>query len=1074
MENNHSERMGASGRFAKYFLHSSLTPLLALVSVLLGAFAFFDMPREEEPQTYVTIVDVMIPYPGASAKEVERTVLGPAEEMFDRLPSLEHIVGVANTGYALITLQFKTEMPRAAALVEFYSTMNARMGDIQSHPGIQPPVVKVHDVDDVTVLALTLHGKDESVNRRDLERIAHSMEANLQLAAGVREVRTVGGPGWAILVEVDPGKLMAHGITVADVQGVLQSANVGMPIGSLVGGNRVLTVESNAFIESERDVEKLVVGTQNGKAIYLKQLASIRAGMPPANQYSWYGEAGQKGEAFRSAAVTLLVSKQSGENISSVVSGVLKRAEAMRGTLIPDNVEMRITRDMGVIANDNTLLLFEKIVFVTISIVVLVYISLGWREAMIVMFVVIFTLAMTLFSAWAFGFTLNRSSLLSLIIALGILVDDAVVVIENIHRRYRLSPEKSLLDIIPGAVDEIGSPTILATFTVIAALSPMLFVSGMSGQYFRPIPAITNMGMIMSLLIAFAVTPWLSLRWMKRVAPSTENEKPALAERLAPLFTRFFTPLLDDKKGKFNRGILALIIVGAIAVAILLPVLQIVKVSLQPYANKSNIEVILNMPVGTPVEKTAHVLNELADYIAEQPEVVDYQIYAGTHGPLGMTGLFRKYYLRSSPEQGAIYINLKNVHQRKEQSHDMVIRMRGALADIASSHNGLLTVFDPPPGLPTVSPVTLEVYGPDDEGRRAVASQIRKVFEGVPGAADLQDSSVADVDKLQLTIDHAKAAILGISNQQIVTTLRAGLAGNDVGLAHDLSKHPVATRVQLPEDLHGDLHSLLQLGVKSAAGRVVPLNELITVERRHIDQPIFHKDLLPVNFVFADVGPELGSPVLAVFKLRKTLADLKDPAGNPVEGHLVELPETFYEGYSYKWDGEWQIAYETFRDLTAAYVVGLLLIYLLIVSQFSSYLTPLIIMAPIPLTLIGISFGHALLQTDFTITSIIGLMVLAGLLVRNSILLVDFINVRVAAGVPFKEAVVSSANVRAQPIILTSLAAMVAALFLLSDPMFNGLAVALIFGNLVSTGLTLVVIPTLYYVVFNGKIEQGR
>lgn len=1074
MKKTSSSPMGASGRFADYFLKSSLTPLLAIVSVLLGAFAFFDMPREEEPQTYITIVDVMIPYPGASAVEVERTVLVPVEQKFARLPGLDHIAGVAHTDYALVTLQFKTEMPRTTALVELYSSLGAELNDILRHPGVQPPVIKVFDVDDVTVLALTLFSTDDAVDRRDLEQIATSMETNLQLTPGVREVRSVGGPGWAILVEIDPAKLSAHGVTVAEVQTALQSANVGAPIGSLVGGNRLLSVQSNAFIESERDVAELVVGARDGKPVFLKQVATIRAGSPPASQYAWYGETGTEGKTSRRPAVTLLVTKQAGENVSSVVAGVLKRADAMRGKLIPDTVEMRTTRDMGVIANENTLLLFEKIVFVTLSIVVLIYISLGWREAFIVMFVVIFTLAMTLFCAWAFGFTLNRSSLFSLIIALGILVDDAVVVIENIHRHHRLSPDKSLLDIIPRAVDEIGSPTILATFTVIAALSPMLFVTGMPGQYFRPIPAITNMGMIMSLLIAFAVTPWLSLRWMKHqasAAPQAQH-KPALAERLAPLFTRFFKPLLDDHKGRLNRGLLALIILGAIVTAMLLPIFQVVKVSLQPYANKSNIQIVLNMPSGTPVEKTAHVLNELADYVEQQPDVVNYQVYAGTHGPIGMTGLVRKYYLRNAPEQGGIYINLKDAHHREEKSHDVVLGMRRELTRIASGYGGELTIFDPPPGLPTPSPVTVEVYGPTAEGRREVAERIVTVFRQVPGTADLQDSSIAEAPKLQLSIDHPKAAILGISNAQIIATLRAGLAGEDAGLVHDLSKYPVATRVQLPGHLQGDLDSLLQLGVKAASGDIVPLKELVRTEWRNLDQPIFHKDLLPVHYVFTDIGPELGSPVLAILALRKALAGLTDPDGNSVQEYAVHLPETLYEGYSYKWDGEWQIMHETFRDLTAAYVVGLILIYLLIVSQFSSYITPLIIMAPIPLTLIGINYGHALLQTDFTMTSMIGLMVLAGLLVRNSILLVDFINARVAAGVPFKEAVIRSANVRAQPIILTSLSAMVAALFLLNDPMFNGLAVALIFGNLVSTILTLVVIPTLYYAVYANRTTR--
>jgi multidrug efflux pump subunit AcrB len=1068
------ERLGVSGRFSAYFLDSPLTPLLALISLLVGAFAFVVMPREEEPQTNVTLVDVVIPYPGAGVEEVERTVLSPAEQLLARLPGLEHISGVAHPGVAMIGLQFKIEMPRSDALIELYSTIGAQLAQFMNHPGIQAPSIKVLDVDDVAIVALTLFSKYPEFSRRDLERVAHSMEGDLQRAPGVREVRTIGGPGWAVMIDLDPARLRAHDITVADLQSSLQKANISLPIGVLTHGNRSIDVDADGYVRSAEDIANLVVGVRNGQAVLLRQVADVREGEPIAENYVWIGFARDQKDLIAPSykAVTLVVSKKTGENISGVVDEVLRRAEYLRNTVIPAQVEMVVTRDLGVAAKDNSQLLFEKLVLVTLSIVVLILIALGWREAAIVLGVVLLTLSVTLFCAWAFGFTLNRSSLFALIVSIGLLVDDAVVVIENIHRHHQRRANASLRDIIPKAVDEIGGPTVLATFTVIAALAPMLFVSGMPGEYFRPVPAITNTGMLISLLIALAVTPWLSLRWMRHTALTGDGAKPGLAERLAPLFTRFFKPLLDERRGHIYRGILGLIILGSLLIAVLLPVFQFVKFNLQPYSNKSDFQVLLDMPTGTPIEQTAVVLQELAARVATESNVVDYQIYAGTPGPYGTPGLLRKYYLRNDSEFGVLQVNLVDKHHRKETSHEMVVRLRSELTDIAARAGATIKVFDPPSGVPTMAPVVAEVYGPSAKVRAELAGQIRETFSRTQGLVDVSDSGIAAAPREVLRVDRDKAAKVGISDAQIFETLRAGLNGDREQLVHGGGKYPVKIEIALPATARGDLDTVLQLPVRGAEGQLVNLGELVEVRRAEQEQPIYHKDLLPMHFVLGDVDTEVSSPILGMLRVRNGLKNLNMPGLEPPTEYFVRQPDDPYRGYSYKWDGDWQLTYETFRDLGAAYIVGLVLIYLLIVSQFSSYLTPLIIMAPIPLTIVGINAGHALLGTEFTVSSMIGMMVLAGLLVRNSILLVDFINRHVADGMALKEAVVRSANVRAQPIILTSLAAMVAAVFLLSDPMFNGLAVALIFGNLVSTALTLIVIPTLYYAVYRGKFER--
>jgi multidrug efflux pump subunit AcrB len=707
-----------------------------------------------------------------------------------------------------------------------------------------------------------------------------------------------------------------------------------------------------------------------------------------------------------------------------------------------------------------------------------VLLALGRREAAIVGTAVILTLAATLFASWAWGFTLNRVSLFALILSIGILVDDAIVVVENIHRHQRLFPGKSLVEIIPGAVDEVGGPTILATLTVIAALLPMAFVSGLMGPYMSPIPINASMGMLLSLAIAFVVTPWLARLWLK-AAPASAGHAPSkgLAGRLAPLFVRVFRPLLDDARGSRNRRLLGLGVAVLIVISLLLPATGLVQLKMLPFDNKSEFQVVVDMPAGTPVEQTAAVLRELGAYLATVPEVTDYQAYAGTAAPINFNGLVRQYYLRAGGEVGDIQVNLVGKGDRSEQSHAIATRVRPALQKIGHRFNANVKIVEVPPGPPVLSPIVAEIYGPEAEGRRQVAQAVRSVFERTAGVVDVDDTSIAAAPKTLLLVDRRKAAMLGVPQEVIVTTLRAGLAGEATSYLHDESKYPAAATLQLPADQQGDLDTLLQLGVRSASGKLVPIRELVTVSDTLREQPIYHKDLLPVNFVVADMAGRVDSPLYGMFAMRSAVASIKTPGGgSPVE-YFIRQPADPYRDYAIKWDGESQITYETFRDMGAAYAVGLVLIYLLVVAQFGSYLTPLIIMAPIPLTIIGVMPGHALLGAQYTATSMIGMIALAGIIVRNSILLVDFINVQVRDGVAFKEALVHSATTRAQPIILTGLAAMLGAFFILGDPIFNGLAISLIFGIFVSTLLTLVVIPVLYYTAYRnrlGPIPQGE
>ncbi len=1076
-QNRHTA-LGPSGRIAAFFQSARITPLLALVALLLGLFAVMVTPREEEPQINVTMANVLIPFPGAAVRDVEQMVAGPAEQVLAQISGVEHVMSVSQPGLAVITVQFKVGVARTEALVRLYDTVNSNADWLPKGLGVLDPIIKPKGIDDVPIVTLTLYSRNAATGPYDLERVAHSLEADLKRVQGTREVVTLGGPGRAVMVEIDPARMAGAGVTVPDLRTALQSANLGLPVGELVAGNRAVAVESGPFLQRASDVAELVVGVHAGKPVFLRDVAAVRDGPPPASRYVWYG-AVARGDAPAAdyPAVTLSITKKPGENAIDVANAVMRRVESLRNTVIPADVQVAETRNYGATANDKAKKLIEKLLFATASVVALVFIALGRREAAIVGTAVILTLTVTLFASWAWGFTLNRVSLFALIFSIGILVDDAIVVVENIHRHQQLFPGKTLTEIIPGAVDEVGGPTILATLAVIAALLPMAFVSGLMGPYMSPIPINASMGMLLSLAIAFMVTPWLARLWMKALPAedvATEGHAPAahgLAAKLGPLFERVFRPLLDDRRGARNRGFLGLGILALIAMSVALPATGLVLLKMLPFDNKSEFQVIVDMPAGTPVEQTAAVLRDLGAYLVTQPEVTDYQAYAGTAAPINFNGLVRQYYLRVSGNVGDLQVNLVDKHERSAQSHAIAMRVRPALQKIGLRFGANIKVVEVPPGPPVLSPIVAEIYGPEAEGRQQVAKAVRALFEKTPGLVDVDDSSIATAPKKMLVVDRQKAAMLGVPQQAIVTTLRAGLAGEATAYLHDQSKYPAAATLQLAADRQGDLNELLQLDVRSAAGNLVPIRELVTMTDTVREQPAYHKDLLPVNYVVADMAGKVDSPLYGVFSMRSQLARIATPGGGTVAEYFIHQPDDAYRDYALKWDGEWQITYETFRDMGAAYAVGLILIYLLVVAQFGSYLTPLIIMAPIPLTIIGVMPGHALLGAQYTATSMIGMIALAGIIVRNSILLVDFINLQVRAGVEFKHAIVHSAVTRAQPIVLTGLAAMFGAFFILDDPIFNGLAISLIFGILVSTVLTLVVIPILYFVAYRNRLD---
>jgi multidrug efflux pump subunit AcrB len=1077
--------LGVSGRIARAFLTSQLTPLLAIFGLLLGLFAVGVTPKEEEPQINVTMANVMIPFPGASAQDVHNLVTVPAEQVVSQIVGIDHVFSVTRPGLAVLTVQFKVGEERIAALVRLHDVLQANRDWLPAHLGVGEPIVKPKGIDDVPIVTLTLHGARADTTGASLAKVAHALEIELKRVPGTREVQTFGGPDDVVRVTLDPERMAAHRVTVTDIERALRATNASGPSGQLVAGNRTVEVRTGEFFAGAADVGQVVIGVHERRPVYLADVARVTAGADTPVRYVWHGEVERGGSGadgarnyVESPAVTIAVSKKAGENASSVADALLVRVDQLKGTLIPDDTRVTVTRNYGDTARDKANKLIQKLIFATLSVVALVWAALGRREAIVVGAAVVLTLATTLFASWAWGFTLNRVSLFALIFSIGILVDDAIVVVENIHRRSSIDHDAPV-DMIPRAVDEVGGPTILATLTVIAALLPMAFVSGLMGPYMAPIPINSSMGMLLSLAIAFVVTPWLALRLLHRHhaaahgTPAATASADRLSAALARFFTRVMTPFLQGDAGRGNRRKLALGIFAAIALAVTLVPLKLVVLKMLPFDNKSEFQVVVDMPTGTAVESTAAVLRELAAQIAREPEVSHLQAYAGLAAPINFNGLVRQYYLRSGGEVGDIQVNLVDKHDRKRQSHEIAQAVAARLAPIAARHRADVKVIEVPPGPPVLSPIVAEIYGPDYASQIALARQVRRVFESTPDVVAIDDSTLDAAERIVLRVDAAKAALYGIAVADVARTARLALAGEDVTPLHDAqSKYAVPVRVALAPEKMARLDDMLKLRLRGTDERgqtyEVALAELVAPVRLPAETVIHRKDLQPVVYVVGDVagGPgRTDSPLYGMFAMRSAIAGLATPNRLPLSEHFIAQPEDRYRSFALKWDGEWQITYETFRDMGIAYGVGLVLIYLLVVAQFRSYVTPLVIMAPIPLTVIGVMPGHALLGSQFTATSMIGMIALAGIIVRNSILLVDFIHQRLAEGETLQQATIDAAATRAKPIVLTAVAAMLGAVFILDDPIFNGLAISLLFGIFVSTLLTLVVIPVLYYAV---------
>jgi len=1058
-----SRNIGLAGRIAHSFIDSKLAPLVILAALLLGAFSILNTPREEEPQIMVPMLDLFVQMPGASAEEVAQRVSLPMEKLLREVPGVEYIYSISHPGVSMLVVRFYVGAKEEDAIVQTYNKLYSNFDRIP--PGVSQPIIKIRSIDDVPIVALTLWGKDYDSYR--LRRIAGELENALKPLDDVSETKIIGGQPRQLRVVLDTQRLAAYGLTPGAIVGQLQSANSRGQAGSFARGNREFKVEAGTFFTRLEDLRQVVVGVHTGRPVYLRDVVeTLEDGPAEPDTYVMFASARggvSKATGREYPAVTITLSKRKGTNATVISERVLDKISALRGYMLPNDLNITITRNYGETAKDKSDELLKHLLIATLSVTLLIALALGWRESGVVLLAVPVTLALTLAIFYLYGYTLNRVTLFALIFSIGILVDDAIVVVENIVRHFRLpeSRGRSMAQVAVEAVDEVGNPTILATFAVIGAILPMAFVRGLMGPYMRPIPVGASAAMLFSLIVAFVVSPWAALRLLRKYAGRTDHSGHETEGWTTRLYRRMMNPLILDARPRwvFLGGVVILLIAAVTFVP-----LKWVRVKMLPFDNKSEFQVIIDMPDGTPLEQTTHVAQVLGRYLGEQPEVVNYQIYAGTSGPYNFNGLVRHYFLRSQPNQADIQVNLLSRHNRKAQSHEIARRLRPELDKIAEPYGARIKVAEVPPGPPVLQTLVAEIYGPDYKGQIEVAAQIKKVFQQTPGVGDV-DWYVEDPQtKYDMKVDLDKAALHGISPNDVTRALQVGLGGANAGLLHDPhSREDIPIEVRLARPHRSGVEDLGNLKLPTPSGGQIALQEVTNLQQTTIDTSVYRKNLQPVVYVTGDVAGGEESPVYAIMKMSDEIDKIKLSDGYSIKQYEgTTMPERS-DRFSMKWDGEWHITVEVFRDLGLAFAAVLVLIYVLVVGWFRSFVTPLVIMAPIPLTLVGILPAHALIGAFFTATSMIGFIAGAGIIVRNSIILVDFIELRRLQGMSLEDAVVDAGAVRFRPMLLTAAAVVVGASVILFDPIFQGLALSLMAGEVASTVLSRMTVPVLYY-----------
>ncbi len=1063
---------GFAGRMAAAFVDSRLTPVGIIASLLLGLMAIVMLPREEEPQIKVPMIDVMVSMPGATPREVEERVSIPMEKLLYELPGVEYIYSTSMAGRSMLVVRFYVGENLENSIVRLNQKLATNFDRVPH--GVSPPLVKPHIIDDVPILALTFHGP--GYDHFTLRRLAAQVDDAVKSIHNVAETILIGGTRRQVRIQFDPLLLSSRGLTVTRLISALRQANRQSYSGKIEVTNREIQLQTGLFLRNAKETGRIVVGVFHGAPVYLDEVATIIDGPEEPDNYVLYGDTQGHDEE---AAVTLSIAKRPGSNAVSVVKEVLKKVDSLKGTLIPADLKVSITRDYGYTAAEKSNELLFHMGIAVFGVALLILFFLGWQESMVVMLAIPSTLALTLLIFYLYGYTLNRITLFALIFSIGILVDDAIVVVENIVRHMRLprNRDRNLADIVVESVIEVGNPTILATWAVIAAIMPMAFVGGLMGPYMRPIPLGSSAAMIFSLLIAFSVTPWAAVKILNRkctptecsLEPEEEDDGHAPDDFFTRLYHRFMEPLLASGMWRFVffTSITALLLAACSMVYF-----ELVKVKMLPFDNKSEFQVILDTPEGSTLEHTGRVALEMAEVIKADPAVINYQIYAGIASPYNFNGLVRHYFMRRGPTVADIQVNLLPKHERKLKSHDIAVRVRPALAAIARKYGAAVAVAEVPPGPPVLQTLVAEIYGPGDTERVKLATEIKQIFETCEGVVDVDWYREQSRKRLLITVDKEKAALNNISVEEVTRTVQTAMQGISIDLFHQPGdKEEINIILELPRSQRTSIESLLNIGLRSSrnpGAPLIPLRELVKVTKTPVEQPIYRKNLKPVIYVTADVAGTVESPVYAILAMNKRLAELDaaDYGGSDGRINIYNINQPFTTAQpAVKWDGEWHITVKVFRDLGLAFCVVMILIYMLMVGWFKDYFTPLVVMAAIPFSLIGILPAHWGFGAFFTATSMIGFMAGAGIVVRNSIILVDFIELRIRQGLPLAEAVVEAGAVRFRPMLLTALAVIVGSSVILADPIFQGLAIALMFGEIASLLVSRMAVPVLYFML---------
>ena len=1061
--------MGISGRIASTFINSKLTPLIVIASILLGVFAVIITPREEEPQIVVPMIDVFVTYPGASAAEVDERATKPMSKLLWEIKGVEYLYTMSKPGLSIAIVRFRVGEDMEKSIVDIYNKLMPNYDRIP--PGVSQPLVKPRSIDDVPILTFTFWSP--RYTGYELRRVALEVCDTLKKDPDVADFTITGGQRRQVRVDIDPHRMRAYHISPGQVTAALQGANILTPSGKYPERNREFLVDTGFFFRDAEDAGNTVVAVEKGRPVYLRNVATITDGPEEPSTYvlMGFGPASRESRGGTMEAVTISIAKKKGTNATHIAERALATLGSLKGGVIPTDVEVTTTRNYGDTAKEKSDELLKHMLIAALSVTALIALTLGWRESIVVAVAVPVTLALTILVTYLYGYTLNRVTLFALIFSIGILVDDAIVVVENIHRHFKMARVDYRTAV--EAVEEVGQPTILATFAVISALLPMAFVSGLMGPYMRPIPIGASAAMIISLLIAFIISPWLSFIVLKNTTASGQGEKEetkkGILGKFNTLYERNLRGLLASGK---KRLVFFLLVAGLLLAAFSLVPLKLARVKMLPFDNKSELQVMVDMPEGATLEETAAVTVEIGNYLRGVPEVTNYQSYVGTSAPFNFNGLVRHYFLRSGSNVADIQVNFAGKDERKAQSHDIAKRMRPFAQAIGDRYGARVKVVEIPPGPPVLSTLVAEIYGPDLTRQIEIARQIKQIFANTRDVVDIDWYVEADQTKFTFEVDQEKTKENGIPVESVVRTARTALEGAEAGLIHtDKEREPLEIRVRSPLPDRAGLARLRELFLIGATGNEVPLAELIRVKQGVQDKTIYRKNLKRVVYVIGDVAGREESPVYPILKMGASIKKLKLPEGYELKQYSSVQP-WLEDRYALKWDGEWHITYEVFRDLGVAFAAVLILIYVMVVGWFRSFFIPLVIMAPIPLSLIGILPGHAVMGAFFTATSMIGFIAGAGIVVRNSIILVDFINLKLAEGIPLEEAVVQAGIIRFRPMLLTAAAVVVGSSVILFDPIFQGMAIALMAGEVAATLLSRTMVPVLYYLF--RKWEMAR